>query len=89
MLHTAVVHGYKDIATLLLSRGADVNIQNDYGQSPLHFAVHNSKVSMVQLLLQNGADVNAKSERGTALDIAKNRKDTEIIVLLKKHGAKK
>jgi len=45
---------------------------------------------MVLLLIDNGADGNAKNGKGrTPIDSAKKRRRTEIVELLKKHGAKK
>ncbi len=43
----------------------------------------------VELLLDKGADVKAKTNEGkTALMIAKEKRNTEIVKLLKQHGAK-
>ena len=37
----------------------------------------------------NGADINTKNKDGyTALDLARDKGHTEIVELLKKHGAK-
>ncbi|WP_371253976.1 ankyrin repeat domain-containing protein [Orientia tsutsugamushi] len=38
-LHEAVTHLNRDIAILLLKKGADVNIKNQYGSTPLHLAI--------------------------------------------------
>ncbi|WP_371220042.1 ankyrin repeat domain-containing protein [Orientia tsutsugamushi] len=37
-LHAAAFNGHINIATLLLKKGADVNIKNQYGYTPLHLA---------------------------------------------------
>ena len=47
---------------LLLERGADIEAQDKYKNTPLHFAEYNAKT--VQLLIEKGADVNAKDDRG-------------------------
>jgi uncharacterized protein len=47
-----------DSAELLLRAGADPNIVNDYGTSPLSEACLNSNAAMVRLLLRNRADAN-------------------------------
>ncbi|MHC4792479.1 MAG: ankyrin repeat domain-containing protein [Planctomycetota bacterium] len=77
---------------LLLVKGADVNIRDDEGRTSLHIAAwyaagKNTKI--VELLLSKGADINAKDNNGkTALSYAIEHGHTEIIELLRKHGAK-
>jgi ankyrin repeat protein len=56
----------EEIVAALLAAGADVNAQDEYGFTPLHWA---AKVGwrhemLVKLLLAAGADVNAKSDLG-------------------------
>ncbi|MHC4192428.1 MAG: ankyrin repeat domain-containing protein, partial [Planctomycetota bacterium] len=87
-LREAVHAGLIDIAELLISKGADVNAKTNYGWTPLHGAVFRSK-DMVELLIKSGADVNVKHGAGeTPLDIAMRKRNTEIVELLRKHGAK-
>ena len=47
------------MAELLLSRGADPNILENHGGSPLHYAAARSPAVMVSMLLASGAEVNA------------------------------
>ena len=55
----------------LIDHGADVNISDDFGKSPLHYAAHFGKKYFAQLLLKSGADVYLKDKLGlTALDYA-------------------
>ncbi len=53
---------------LLIQAGADPNIPNAYGRTPLHWAmswpVEWEQVELVKLLIQAGADVNAVDEFG-------------------------
>nr|XP_053654674.1 serine/threonine-protein phosphatase 6 regulatory ankyrin repeat subunit B-like [Cherax quadricarinatus] len=53
VLHIAVVKGYDDCVKMLLDAGADVNCQDDYGQTPLYYAVRNNNIDIVQMLLNN------------------------------------
>jgi len=90
-LHYAACVGRKEIAELLIQNGANVNIQTQSGSgwTPLVLACQYGKKEIVELLLANGAEINVKNNAGiTALDIASQRKYTEIVELLKKHGAK-
>lgn len=57
-----------------LQNGADVNIQDEYGETPLHNLFYNDEVDpeIVQLLLDNGADVTIENESGmTPIDTAR------------------
>ena len=57
--------------------------------SPLFVAILNGYKGMVKLLITNGADLNEKDYDGrTPLQYAEFRNRTEIIELLRKHGAK-
>jgi ankyrin repeat protein len=48
---------------LLCNKGADVNIQNIYGWTPLHLAVGIRK-EIVQYLVASGADINLRNIEG-------------------------
>ncbi|SPR09714.1 ankyrin repeat-containing protein 16 [Orientia tsutsugamushi] len=66
-LHKAISLRDINMATLLLNNGANVNIQNNYGRTPLHSAIlFNSHIDMLRLLLNNGADVNLPDMHDTS-----------------------
>ena len=50
------------MVSLLLIRGADVNLATSFGgqRTPLHIAVRRGSIDVVELLLAHGADVNAR-----------------------------
>lgn len=59
------------------------------GETALHCAAQNGHTSTVKLLLENGAQAADKdSEDWTVLDLAINRKDFGIVVLLLYHEVK-
>jgi ankyrin repeat protein len=67
-LQWAAYRADKDLVELLLAKGADVNVKDDIGQTPLHYAapswhLEDSK-EVAELLLARGADINAKDENG-------------------------
>lgn len=83
-LHSAVSGaGDTAIATLLIEAGADVNVAQRHGWTPLHGAAHGGDVEIVTLLIARGADVDARNDDGlTALDMARERRHSEVAALL-------
>ena len=78
----------------LLDKGADANeAPNDGpagGYTCLMMAARNNQPDLVKLLVSNGADVNKKAKDGkSALDLAKEENDEEMITILKSLGAEK
>jgi hypothetical protein len=87
-LHKAAYWGRKEIAELLIAKGADVNAKEQDGYTPLHWAARNGHKEIAELLIAKGADVNAKADGGrTPLDMAKLHPETAD--LLRKHGGKR
>lgn len=63
-LHAAAERGNAEYIKILLERGADINIQNEEGYTPLMKAIYRENPETVKLLLDNGADVNIKTNNG-------------------------
>jgi hypothetical protein len=77
------------IVNSLLDRGADINGAYYLGTTPLIFALQAGNPSTVRLLVARHADVNRKDSRGvSALSLAQNSSDKEVLKLLKQAGAK-
>ena len=63
----------------LIAMGADVNVRNDAGQTPLMLAAEKGYADMVQVLLQNGANPKLANNQGeSALTIALMKGYTRI-----------
>ncbi|HXO41267.1 MAG TPA: ankyrin repeat domain-containing protein [Thermoanaerobaculia bacterium] len=72
----------------LIRRGADVNLQDQRGRSPLIAAVLMNRIDSAGLLLAAGADVNRQDRHGaTALFYAADAGFFELAKLLLKRGA--
>ena len=52
---------YSKIVKVLISFGADVNLQNNKGETPLHMA---STIEMAKILIDAGADIYIPNSRG-------------------------
>jgi hypothetical protein len=71
------------IVKLLLSRGANPNIQNKDGMTPLMYATASTNIEVMKLLLNAGADVAiTQNGRRTAISIADEYMFTEGLRLL-------
>ena len=74
----------------LLEQGANVDVVNNEGDTPLMWACFMGDKPVVELLIGRGVDVNVKNNSGnTALDFASSKKHEGIVELLLKHGATK
>ena len=84
-LHSAVCNcsGNLAIIKILLQNGANVNMQNRNGRSPLSLAAAGNRLDLVKLLVQNGAQIDLKDNQNqTPLDLALiNSHDTVVYYL--------
>ena len=73
----------------LLSRGANPNVIDYGGETPLMRAALTGFVKMASLLIANGANVNARNNDGfTAMDVAIIGEDSKMQALLHAHDGK-
>jgi len=72
-----------------IAKGADIDVTDWMGRTPLHWAVsYNGDVAAVELLLAKGADIGAKDEFGsTPLHWAARYSDAATVELLLAKGA--
>ena len=70
-LIAAIAGGDIEAVKQHLAAGADVNVKNKVGGTPLHFAALEGRKEIVELLIAKGGDVNVKDDGGrTPLDYA-------------------
>ena len=83
-LHVANV----EVASVLLSHGASVDVRNKEGDTPLHWASKVGNAEKCQLLIDHGADPNARSKSvfqgATSLHFATN---VDVLRVLLASGA--
>ena len=63
-LHVAIKMGDLKIAAILLENGADINFQDNNGNTPLILAVKKKDLELVTFVILRGADVNLANNDG-------------------------
>ncbi len=90
-LHLAFDRGLDsmEIVELLLKNGANINLRNRDGETPLTIAVTKNSMELVKFLLENDADINLRNRDGeTPLTIAAAKNFMEIVKFLLENDAK-
>ncbi|RCK74497.1 MAG: hypothetical protein IGBAC_1445 [Ignavibacteriae bacterium] len=90
-LHIAVENGYIDIIKLLIENGANVDVKNSEGDTPLHIALSNNFLiqqnEIIKLLIKHSSKINTENNRGYTplhLAVAKDNQEFVELLLLKK-----
>ncbi len=89
-LHWVAQRGLTNGIVCLLANGADPNVTDDKGQTPLHFIAQKGVgKNQAESLIEHGADLNARDDAGhTPLDYAKKAKRKSLADFLINLGAK-
>jgi ankyrin repeat protein len=66
LLSYAVVNRRKEVVRELIAKGANLELQDRQGQSPLHLAV-DADLEIVKLLVEAGADIDAQTDAKAGL----------------------
>ena len=81
--------GHLGIAKILMVKGADVLVKNDYNETMLHLAAKKGQTELCKLLCDRGVEIEAKN-RGyghTAMHIAAIENHPDIVEALAERGA--
>ena len=71
LLETAAGLNREEFCEIMISHGADIELRNAFGLTPLQVCAFNSAVEAGRLLIHRGADITAVTDRGlTALHLA-------------------
>ena len=82
-IHLAASKGNLPLTNFLVSKGANLNIQDIFGNTALHYATDKSRKEMVLFLLNNGARINVQDFKGNScLHIAARNDDFDMVKLL-------
>ncbi|MBR3899119.1 MAG: ankyrin repeat domain-containing protein, partial [Elusimicrobiaceae bacterium] len=84
----ASLSGHLPVVRYLAESGADLDIQNSFGETALMLAAAKGHYDVVDFLIQAGADINKQKNVGTtAVKFAAGSGNTEILEALIKAGA--
>jgi ankyrin repeat protein len=72
-LHYSAHHDHPSTLVMLLEAGAQVNVQNNAGETPLHKAVAKGSIPCIKALVEHGGDPKIESrDRKTPQRMAKS-----------------
>ena len=79
-MHSAVSRLQSDVVRILLEAGANPNVRQSAGWTPLHAAAMNGDLIGVELLLASGADPTATNDEGrSVIDLATESGDEATV----------
>ena len=84
----AQVQKHEDVARLLITSGANINLCTVSGWAALHYAAEYGSLRIVELLIGHGTNPNVTNKyRSTALHLAAKNGAPKVVELLLRHSA--
>ncbi|KAI0220924.1 E3 ubiquitin-protein ligase MIB2 [Lamellibrachia satsuma] len=85
-LQVACHQGHVNVVSLLLTNGANVNLADDDGDTPLHYSVFGNQPEVSEMLLNHGAMVDALNKgQCSSLHVAVNKQHPHCVDILLRH----
>lgn len=88
-LHYAAINPGPATVRVLLTHGANADLQDDAGVTPLHEAINHGNHEVLSCMIEHGAEVNKSSQKpsiGTPLEAALRCGNVEAVLILLRHG---
>lgn len=82
-LHVAASKGYNQLIGMLLRAGADINVQDNEGWTPLHAAAHWADKEACRILIENGANVESENYAGQTVFMVADKSIIDYLKELK------
>ena len=85
-LYLAVLYNHKGIVVYLVKeRKANINIQTNFGKTPLHQAILSKRINLIQWLLNNGADptITDNKKQNALHYLVQQKENPDFIVTLR------
>ncbi len=90
LIFHSIINNDIKLAQFLLDRDADINLHDNIGWTPLHYAVQDNNLELTYLLITNGAMIDAVDLHGNSIlgrAVYAYRGDGRIIQMLLEKGA--
>ncbi|KAM1011956.1 hypothetical protein EV1_046739 [Malus domestica] len=84
-IHLAALKGHEDITLFLIQEGVDINIKDNFGNTPLLEAIKNRNDRVSSLLIQQGASLNIDNA-GSFICTSIARGDADLLKRLLAYG---
>jgi ankyrin repeat protein len=93
LLYEAIISDYYDIIEAIINYAVEniglsiIDIKDNAGQIPLHYAIKNNKIEIIKLLLKNKSNVNIHNNDGyNSLHLAIRKKNLEVCKMIIDNG---
>ena len=88
-IFTAAIHGKESLIKEFVKSGANIDSQDEYGATPLHYSLQAGHIVISKFLVISEASINIMDKEGlTPLDWAHWMNQTEMANLIRKYGGK-